>query len=516
MTPRVTPPASPPVLPPPVAVDRDAADDVGRRGGEGRLGSTVRSGLAWTLGGQWAGYAVQLGTTVALARLVSPRDFGLVGMALTVTAFADQLQGLGLSQAVIQRARLTHGQLSNLFWVNAAVGGLLMVFVAALSPLVARFYGHPALVPITCALSVGYLLAGLGVQHTALIARRLQFRSLALRSLTPRLAAGALAVAAAVAGAGYWSIVIMQTSIVAFSTVLVWLAIDWRPGRPARRTGVRPLLRFGAGVSVANMLNYFSGNTDNILVGRFLGTVPLGLYARAYNLFLTPLRQLHQPLGNVVQPVLAGLADQPSRYRAFYRQTLSGIAVVGMPGVVYLAIMSHSFIEVTLGPRWLGAADVFRWLAVAGFLQMIGRTFTWLFTTSDRPRAMATWALVSSPVIVASFAVGLHWGITGVAASYAIALSILTGPGIWYAVRGTAVSVRDVVESVWRPVVLAAAVGAVTYALGAVLSSASALAQTGVTVVAAAATWCVLVVAWPSLRAEIRGLRGSFGRRRAA
>jgi len=233
--------------------------------------------------------------------------------------------------------------------------------------------------------------------------------------------------------AGYGALVVQQIVGATCTAVFVWTAVEWRPGRPRRGTGVRPLLKFGAGVSVANIFYYFSGNADNILVGRFLGTGPLGLYSRAYNLFLVPLRQIHGPLGNVVQPVMSAVHGEPDRYRQVYRRTLSGITVVGMPGVVFLAVMSRPVIEVLLGDRWVGAADTFRWLAVAGFLQIVGRTFSWLFTTSGRSRAMAIWAGVTAPLTALAFVCGLHWGISGVAAAYAICQLAFIAPGIWCA-----------------------------------------------------------------------------------
>lgn len=501
-----------------VAAGQSSDEAVGNRDMGRTTGSAVRSGMAWTLGGQWAGYGVQIVSTAVLARLISPSDFGLFGEALTVTAFATQLQTLGLSQAVIQRAKLTHGQMSNLFWVNVGAGTLLTLLVAGAAPAVAAFYHDAALTAVTATVSLTFLIYGFAVQHSALMARRMKFRAIALRSLTPRIiGATAAVVAAAAFNAGYWALVVQQIVAAVCTTIFVWTAIDWRPGRPQRGTGVRPLLKFGAGVSVANLFYYFSGNADNIFVGRFLGTGPLGLYSRAYNLFLVPLRQIHGPMGNVVQPVMSAIYGEPDRYRQFYRRTLSGITVVGMPGVVFLAVMSRRVIEVLLGERWIGASDAFRWLAVAGFLQMVGRTFAWLFTTSGRSRAMAIWAGVTAPLTVLAFAIGLQWGISGVAAAYAISQLTFILPGIWWSQRGTPVTFGDVGSSVWRPIVLAAVVGGVTAAIRQSVDSTGAAPATVLVAagVGAVATWGLLVYFWPELRRELLALRGTIGRRSA-
>jgi PST family polysaccharide transporter len=506
--------ASPPPAVPTSGTGRAADDAVGHRDVRRTTGKAVRAGMVWTLGGQWVGYAVQIVTTAILARLVSPHDFGLVGQALTVTAFASQLQSLGLSQAVIQRAKLTHGQMSNLFWVNVAAGGVLMLIVLGAAPLVASFYGDPALVGVTSAMSVTFFITGFAVQHSALMSRRMEFRSIAWRNLLPRVISGALAIFfAAVFHAGYWALVVQQIVLALAITAFVWTALEWRPGKLRRGTGVRPLLRFGMGVSVANIFYYFSSNSDNILVGRILGTAELGLYARAYNLFLVPLRQIHGPLGNVVQPVMSAIVHDPDRYRQFYRRTLSAITLVGMPGVVGLAVLSRPFIEVMLGHRWLGAAEPFRWLAFAGFLQMVARTFSWLYTTSGRSKAMATWAMITSPLLVLAFAIGVHWGITGVAQAYAISQAVLILPAIWWAVHGTAVTMRDVRDAVWRSVVVAAVCGVAVLAIRVLLAGAA----PAVTLVGGGAAgvvcWLAMLACWPHLRGDLKALTGRFSSR---
>ena len=450
---------------------------------------------------------------IVLAHLIAPAAFGIFGMALTVTVFATRLQTLGLSEAVIQRSGITHDHLSNLFWFSLGVGSVLGLAVLGSAPLVASFYGHPELIPVIAVLATTFVMGGCVVVQTALMARRLQFRAMAMRSLIPKVIATAVGLALAATGGGYWALVIMQVVGVAATAVLIWLAVDWRPGRPKRGTGTLALIKFGASVSISNFLTYFSGNMDNVLIGRYLGAAPLGLYARAYNLFLTPLRQIHGPLANVAIPVLAAVVNTPKRYRTYYRRFLSGLAILGMPGIMILAVMSREIIGVLLGPRWLGAAQVFRWLAVGGFVQMVVRSFGWLFVTSGRARALAYWAMIATPITVASFAIGLHWGITGVAASLAVAQALLTPMSLRYAIKGTPVTVSDVLSAVWRPAVIAVAVGVADVVVRAALHGQPAwlvlLAGTGVGV----ACWVCLALIWKTVRDELKSLRGSFSLR---
>ena len=487
------------------------------RGNLSDVGSHSARGAAWTLSGQWGLQLLKMGSIVVLARLLTPDDYGLLAMVWPITGFVATVGTLGLSAAVVQRANLTHEQLSNLFWLNVVVGVLLTAGVAAAAPLVADFYGRDELVGITMAIAPTLLLMSLAVQHQALMLRQLKFRGVATRAFVAGVAEILLSIGAAVAGAGYWALVVGQVGGAIVSLIIVWTAVRWRPGRPARATGTRELVSFGGGVSTFSLLNYASKNLDNVLIGRFLGAEPLGLYSRGYGLLMLPLQQVHAPLGNVVRPTLAGLWPEPDRYRRYYLAALSGLCFVVAPLVVVLAVLADHVVRVLLGPQWLEAAEVFRWLAVAGLLQTVGYTNGWLYLTSGRAWALARWGLISRPIIMASFAVGLPWGITGVAISYAIAQVVLTPIGIARASRGTPVKLGDVLRVCARPFVVAVLSGGVAAAAYLIVPDASSLVQLLVRGGLAATTALGLIAAWPSARREVMGLvRKVRGRSSAA
>ena len=227
-------------------------------------------------------------------------------------------------------------------------------------------------------------MSGLGVQHNALLNRHMRFRAIALRTSVARLVASVAAIGAALAGAGYWSLVVLQVTQTVVALLVVWTAVRWRPGPPRGLSEAVPLLRFGAGVSAAGLLNTVSRNADNVLIGRVLGADALGLYTRAYGLLLVPLRQLKSPLGSIVEPVLSSMQDQPARYRQFYCAAIQGLSHVGMPSVAVLAVVSNELVLVLLGEQWLAAVPVFQFLAIAGLVQLVSSTTGWLFVSSGR------------------------------------------------------------------------------------------------------------------------------------
>lgn len=473
----------------------------------GTAGRVLRRGVAWTLGGQWIGFIVQLLTIVVLARLLAPDDFGLVAMALAVTAIADQFRTLGLSQAVLQRASLTWTQMDGLFWINGVVGVLLAGVIAALGPVLAAFYGRTELVPISMALAAAYVINGFAVQHQALLSRQMRFAVLARRTVVARVLASMVAVTAALLGAGYWALVLQQIASVVFSAVVVWTAVRWLPGWPRQLRETWPLLQFGAGISVASLMNTVARQADNIIIGKALGAGALGLYTRAYSLLMLPIRQMKDPIGAVVVPVLATLLPEPQRYRRVYRSALAGVAHLGVPGVAVLAVVADPLILVMLGPQWSAAVPVFQLLAVAGLCQVASATTGWLFVSSGRSGAYAAWAAAASVATVLSFVVGVRWGIEGVAAAYAIGQLVLAGPSFVVACRGTPVILRDVVASLARPAVAAVLVGA--SALGARSIWTHSLVpglDLVVSLVLSGVVWAAVICLWPGARSEIAQL----------
>ena len=194
-------------------------------------GRSVRGGLA-SMATQVAKLGLQVGSTMLLARILTPEDYGIFGMAVVVTGFLAMFNDLGLSMATVQRREITHGQVSALFWLNAGLGAAIALLAVLLAPAVAWFFDEPRLTPVIQLLAVSFFVGGLGVQHQALLRRQMRFGRLALLDATS-LAAGIVAgVACAWRGYGYWSLVAMQVTLVATTVVGSWALCRWVPGRP--------------------------------------------------------------------------------------------------------------------------------------------------------------------------------------------------------------------------------------------------------------------------------------------
>lgn len=467
------------------------------------IGSHAARGMAWTLGGQWAALVLHLGSTYVLARLIGPEAYGLVGAVLAITLFADQFKTLGLSQALIQSEHVTHRQASALFWINVGIGCALTVIVAAASPLIGLLYHRSEVTDIALVLSISFVFTGLSVQHNGILLRQMKFKAIAVRSVVVKITSVTTMIIAALLGADYWSLVYGQLAYAIAGMVVVWTACSWRPSRPARGADIGSMLKFGGGVSTSSILNFASRNLDNVVIGNQLGAGPLGLYGRAYSILMLPLQQLCAPIGSVAQPALAALWGEPERYRRFYVAVIRVLALVGMPVVVFLIVMADEVVLFMLGPKFADASDVFRMLAAAGLFQVVAFSNGWLYNTSGRSWAGARWALISRPLLIASFFVGVRWGILGVATAYAVMQLALMPFAFRSAMRGTPITFPDVWQGAWRGLLLGALVGIVGLGVKYVAPDWPSIGVLGSAAAAAAVCYVAALAAWPGARGDL-------------
>lgn len=474
------------------------------------LGRRSARGAASTVLGQWARFVLQLLSTVVLARLVNPEQYGLVGMVVAIVGVGDALSNVGLSQATVQRKDITQPHVTLFFWLQVAVGAVLTVLTMLGAGLLSRFYGHPDLVPITLVLAPTFLLNALSAQHQAVLSRQMRFGVLALIDVVGLALGVTVAIAMAAEGAGVWSIVELTLSVPVCRVVLSWYASGWSPGRPQTVPGSGQMVRFGLNLTASNVLDYSAQNVDNVLIGRFYGAGALGLYSRAYGLLLLPIRQVTAPLARVAVPVLSYLLDQPDRYRRFYRVALSAVAYASLPIILGTAALSPQVVAIMLGPKWAGAAPIFQILAAGGVLVSLRSTNGWLFVSSGHTGRQALWALANRPVIIGGIVAGLPFGTKGVAWGFVVAHVILFVPSFLISIAGTPVRPADIWQSLWRPVSLGAAIFVVARAFAMGLHAPDAL------VVLAAVGACgvmtvVLVLVWPAMRADLVSLREALG-----
>lgn len=408
-------------------------------------GKHLRSGVLNTGVIQVIKVLCSFASVVLLSRLLPPSDFGVVAMVTPIIYFVSLFQSLGLNQATIQKTSISHDEINAFFWINILVGLILSLLVFAISPLVGWYYGDERVVPLTIAMGALIFLGSSGGQHGALLSRRMEFTKSAVIDGMSTVGSLAVAVLCAWVFHDYWALYYATLAGTVISLVGSWAASNWRPSWPRKVSGIKGMLRFGAGITSFNFMNFFARNFDNVLIGHAWGGHELGLYDRAYKVLLFPLQRVVWPLGGVMVPLLSRLKEEPERYRQTFLKVQAQLALAAWPGIVWGLVFADTLIPNILGAQWEGAAAIFKPLALASFAQVAMSGVGWLFVSQGRAKDYVRWGAVNTVLCILGFVVGLPYGAFGVAVGYA-ASEFLRVPYAWWAAgRRGPVNMRDIV-----------------------------------------------------------------------
>jgi PST family polysaccharide transporter len=253
----------------------------------------------------------------------------------------------------------------------------------------------------------------------------------------------------AASGMGVWSLVGQTLCQSVVITTLVWIASTWRPRRKLDLIEVRSVASYSLNLSGFNILNYFVRNSDNILIGRFLGSTALGYYSLAYRLMLYPLQSVSRVAGRVLFPAFARIQDNSARFRQAYLRVCVAISVITFPMMLGLLVVARPFVVVVFGPAWMPVATLLMILAPVGMAQSIATIVGHIYTAKGRTDWMFRWGVLSGVVTVCFFIAGLRWGVVGVAVAYAVRTLILVLPNHAIPFKLIELPVRDLATALW-------------------------------------------------------------------
>ena len=401
--------------------------------GDGEFRSKTVQGIGWSLSSQVVNQAIAMIAVVVLARLLSPREFGLLAMVTVVTVFAELFCDMGFSAALIQKQDITQEHLSSVFWFNLGVGvSLTAIFVGA-ARLLADFYGEPVLAPLTMILSANFLIGSLSIVQRTTLVKSMEFRRLAIVDIVATGLSGSIAVAMAFSGAGVWSLVGQAIVRSGTSTVLLWVLGGWRPSLIFRWRDAGELLSFSLNVFGNKILNYWVRNLDYLLIGRYIGTQPLGAYRNSYQIMLFPLISVSGVISRVMFPALSMIQNDIQRVRGAFLRSTRAIALVTFPMMTGLFVTVEPFVMTVLGPKWVQMIPILRVFCLVGLMQSIGTLNANLFLSQGRADLQFRLGLALKASSMLGIIIGLRWGVLGVAVGYSITSVMSSYPGFYFA-----------------------------------------------------------------------------------
>ena len=373
----------------------------------------ILSAVSWSAVEQFGAQGIQLGVVLMLARLLNKSDFGLIALTNFVCAFLLIFARKGFDDAIIQRRELSARIKDSAFWTSLSAGVALTLIACLISPVAAMFFEEPKAGPVLRVLSLGMLFGSLAALPQALLKRELHFKPIALRSIGGRTAGGIVGIAMALADMGVWSLVAMQLTGEAVSTLLLWAACRYRPGFDFSLSDSRQLLDFGIKVIGAQIMNFLNRRLDIFIVAKFFGMEVLGMYSIAMKVIDLSVAIFMGVFGQVGYPVMCRLSADMERFRRIVPAALEGIIVLVTPFVLILTLYSSTCVHLLFGSKWANAVPIMTILAplllvkIPSWAEALG--IIALGKPGARFKLAALFAAISASSMFSAAFWGIHW-----------------------------------------------------------------------------------------------------------
>jgi O-antigen/teichoic acid export membrane protein len=419
------------------------------------LDTKIMRSSAWAVLGFGGTNALSLVTTIVLARLLLPADFGLVSLTLTLLAVAHLAQESGLGAALIVHKRDLRRAAASVLVFSPFVGLAMYSTIFALAPVFADLFHAPRLTNVLRVTALVVPLRGLAIMPQALLQRAMMFAPVAGMELAGGVTQAATAVALAAAGAGVWSLVAGQVAAAFAQLALAWWFTPVRPSpRDADWSTLRELARFGRHVGLANIINYGNSTAEGLVIGRVLGTRQLGFYSVASRLAQMPVSVLGNILGRGVYAAMAQVNEDVVAVKRIWLTNLQRLALLSVPSSIGIVFVARPLVEVMLGGTWKAAIVPLQILTLNGIVRTFSATSGEVFQAMHRAQYRVYVEVAHLVLIVPALIVGakVH-GITGVAAAVVL-VNLATGlPVLVVLMRMLHVSRRELFSSIGRPAI---------------------------------------------------------------
>ena len=404
--------------------------------------------------------AARVGTSLVLARLLEPRDLGLLGLVGIVTVLLDRTVGDGgTMNALVQRERVTPALASSVFWFNVAIGASTTGVLLVAAPAIATALGDADATNVLRGLSLTFVLMSFARVPQAMLRRAMRFKAVAWLGTLNAVVPALIAIPLAAAGHGVMSMVVGQVSAVVIEVVVTAVLAGWRPTAGFRRAELATVTPFARNLAAFNLVNFFSDAGDKLIIGRFVSTAALGIYNVPYRLLLTPVYAVGQVVRELLLPVLSRHQRDHAEVERVYLRIVGMVALGAYPLYALVAALGQPLVDVGLGPRWSEAGPIVTVLALVALELSVHLTTGVLFRATGRTDLLLRWGAVVAVVSFASYAVGAQWGVMGVAVGFLVATTLTSYHSLAIPLRLIGVPVRNLRAPLGAPIVLAVVAG---------------------------------------------------------
>ncbi|WP_202928159.1 lipopolysaccharide biosynthesis protein [Cyclobacterium salsum] len=368
------------------------------------------SGIFYSALGKYSGVILSIIIGAVLARLLTPEEFGIVAILTVFITFFNLLSDIGIAPAIIQSQNLGRDDIQSIFSFSVIIGFLLAIIFYLSSEAIASFYNEPELVNVGHLLSITLIFNTFKIVPQALVVKKLQFKHIGIINVSIQLLSGILAIYLAYTGFSYYALVYKSI----FDSVLLFILFYWMAKLNYRflfkLSSLRKIARFSTFQFMFNIINYFSRNTDNLLIGKFFGPSVLGFYSRSYQLMMMPVSNLTHVITPVLMPIISKFQDDKERIFNSYLKVVKILAIVGFPLSIFLYFAGPEIINIVYGDQWKDSIPIFRLLALTIGIQMVLSSSGSIFQAINRTDLLFYSGTLSAVLMVSGICYGVFIG----------------------------------------------------------------------------------------------------------
>lgn len=388
------------------------------------LRKKATSGLVWTFGQQFGNQIITFLVSIILARILTPEQFGLIGMIIVFIAIGQSLMDSGLTQSLIRNTDVDQEDLSTVFYFNLGASVLIYLLIFLIAPLIADFYETPILTDLLRVLCLSFIISAFAAVQGARLTKKLDFKTQTIIGIPSTILSGILGIVMAYTGFGVWSLVWSRIADSLIRTIQLWIYSKWTPSRVFNIEKFKYHFNFGYKLTLSGLLDTIFNNIYIIVIGKFFAASQVGFYTRAQTMKKLPVTNISNALNKVTYPLFASIQDDDVRLKRVYKQIMQMVMFIVTPVLVFAAVLAVPTFRLILTEKWLPAVPYFQILSVTGILYPLNAYNLNILKVKGRSDLFLKLEIIKKILISIAIIFAIQFGIYGLLYSQAI-LSIL-------------------------------------------------------------------------------------------
>lgn len=400
---------------------------------------------------------------IFLGRILSPSDYGMIGLLTIFTVVANSMQESGFTSALTNRKEFRHEDYNAVFWFSLGIGATLYVLLFFCAPLIADFYKTPELTPLARYLFLGFLISSTGTAHNAVLFRKLMVKQKAKATLTAIILSGTIGVLMALNGMAYWGMATQSILYILICNLLIWYYSPWRPTWSFNFQPIREMLPFSSKLLATNIFHYINDNIFSNILGRYYPKQEVGYYTQANKWTNMGQSTITGIINGITHPIMVEVGNDAERQRKVFRKILRFTAFLSFPSMLGLALIAPEFIIITVTEKWTNSIPIMQLLSIWGAFIPIGYIYTNLLISKNKSNILMWNTIAQSAVIISILLLFIPYGVFVMVSAYTVINILWLFVWHYYAWKQIQISLFDVIKDIAPYLLITLAIIAVVY-----------------------------------------------------